>query len=279
MIFSIENNNYGLSTPSDLQTPCGDITATCPAFKFIDHRRRCTDPELAWQAVCQAFDMPRWRRTVLLQFHVVRLTGTPSSTTNHTKLYERVAEIERDPVERFGHTWQRRTMQRLVEEVQAELATAQAEAEASPEPDPASALCLFFEGQSPIQADCARKCQPAAGSDTPHSTGPRINLIDAVRQTLEAEMTRNPRLLVLARTWAQRRRAWPTRDMQTHLVQSGSSIPRYRGGHYRPRGGHGALRFAAVPEIQFRKYADPAYEQIDDLGTLRWRTANASPRR
>ncbi|MFU8771665.1 MAG: alpha-ketoacid dehydrogenase subunit beta, partial [Anaerolineales bacterium] len=29
-----------------------------------------------------------------------------------------------------------------------------------------------------------------------------------------------------------------------------------------------------LPEIQFRKYADPAYEQIVDLGTLRWRTAN-----
>jgi 2-oxoisovalerate dehydrogenase E1 component len=29
-----------------------------------------------------------------------------------------------------------------------------------------------------------------------------------------------------------------------------------------------------VPEIQFRKYADPAYEQLNDLGTLRWRTAN-----
>jgi 2-oxoisovalerate dehydrogenase E1 component len=29
-----------------------------------------------------------------------------------------------------------------------------------------------------------------------------------------------------------------------------------------------------VPEIQFRKYADPAHEQINDLGTLRWRTAN-----
>ena len=29
-----------------------------------------------------------------------------------------------------------------------------------------------------------------------------------------------------------------------------------------------------VPEIQFRKYADPATEQINDLGTLRWRTAN-----
>jgi 2-oxoisovalerate dehydrogenase E1 component len=29
-----------------------------------------------------------------------------------------------------------------------------------------------------------------------------------------------------------------------------------------------------APEIQFRKYADPAHEQISDLGTLRWRTAN-----
>jgi len=29
-----------------------------------------------------------------------------------------------------------------------------------------------------------------------------------------------------------------------------------------------------VPEIQFRKYADPAMEQINDCGTLRWRTNN-----
>jgi 2-oxoisovalerate dehydrogenase E1 component len=29
-----------------------------------------------------------------------------------------------------------------------------------------------------------------------------------------------------------------------------------------------------VPEIQFRKYADPAHEQINDIGTVRWRTAN-----
>jgi len=29
-----------------------------------------------------------------------------------------------------------------------------------------------------------------------------------------------------------------------------------------------------VPEIQFRKYADPATEQINNCGTIRWRTAN-----
>jgi 2-oxoisovalerate dehydrogenase E1 component len=27
-----------------------------------------------------------------------------------------------------------------------------------------------------------------------------------------------------------------------------------------------------IPEIQFRKYADPATEQLNDLGTIRWRT-------
>src|SRR5690606_29000757 len=30
-----------------------------------------------------------------------------------------------------------------------------------------------------------------------------------------------------------------------------------------------------VPEIQFRKYAEPAAEQLSDCGTIRWRTANA----
>jgi 2-oxoisovalerate dehydrogenase E1 component len=29
-----------------------------------------------------------------------------------------------------------------------------------------------------------------------------------------------------------------------------------------------------VPEIQFRKYLDPATEQANDIGTVRWRTAN-----
>ena len=29
-----------------------------------------------------------------------------------------------------------------------------------------------------------------------------------------------------------------------------------------------------VPEIQFRKYAEPAAEQLNDCGTIRWRTVN-----
>ena len=38
--------------------------------------------------------------------------------------------------------------------------------------------------------------------------------------------------------------------------------------------GMAAAGFMPVPEIQFRKYADPAAEQLNDCGTMRWRTAN-----
>ena len=38
--------------------------------------------------------------------------------------------------------------------------------------------------------------------------------------------------------------------------------------------GMAAAGLMPVPEIQFRKYADPAAEQLNDCGTMRWRTAN-----
>ena len=38
--------------------------------------------------------------------------------------------------------------------------------------------------------------------------------------------------------------------------------------------GMAAAGLMPVPEIQFRKYADPAAEQLNDCGTMRWRTVN-----
>ena len=34
----------------------------------------------------------------------------------------------------------------------------------------------------------------------------------------------------------------------------------------------GAYGLRPVPEIQFRKYADPATEQLNNCGTMRWHT-------
>ena len=282
MIFSIENNNYGLSTPSELQTPCGDITGNLSCFaNLLTIDADGTDPEQAWQAVCQAFEYAReGAGPVLLQFHVVRLTGhTYIDDQSYKSSAERAAELARDPLERLRSTiaapekWQR-----LVEEVQAELATALAEAEASPEPDPAQVRQhLFYEGQAPKQGGLRPESAAIPlGSDSPQPNGPRINFIDAVRQTLEAEMTRNPRLLVLGEDVGVKGGVHgATRDMQTHFgVERVFDTSLSEEGIIGRSVGMALAGLLPVPEIQFRKYADPAYEQIDDLGTLRWRTAN-----
>lgn len=283
MIFSIENNNYGLSTPSELQTPCGDITGNLSCFQnLLTIDADGTDPENAWQAVCQAFEYAReGAGPVLLQFHVVRLTGhTYIDDQSYKSSAERAAELARDPLERLRSTiaapekWQR-----LVEEVQAELAAALAEAEASPEPDPAQVRQhLFYEGLAPKQGGLRPESAAITpGSDSPQSNGPRINFIDAVRQTLEAEMTRNPRLLVLGEDVGVKGGVHgATRDMQTHFgVERVFDTSLSEEGIIGRSVGMALAGLLPVPEIQFRKYADPAYEQINDLGTLRWRTANA----
>jgi 2-oxoisovalerate dehydrogenase E1 component len=283
MIFSIENNNYGLSTPSELQTPCGDITGNLSCFQnLLTIDADGTDPEQAWQAVSQAFEHARdGAGPVLLQFHVVRLTGhTFIDDQAYKSSAERAAEIERDPVERLRSfiaapdQWQR-----LVEEVRAELASALAEAEASPEPDPAQArVALFFAGQPPKQGGLRpENANLPPGSDLAQPAGPRINLIDAVRQTLEAEMTRNPRLLVLGEDVGVKGGVHgATRDMQTHFgPERVFDTSLSEEGILGRSVGMALSGLLPVPEIQFRKYADPAYEQINDLGTLRWRTANA----
>ncbi len=104
----------------------------------------------------------------------------------------------------------------------------------------------------------------------------RINLVDGILRTLEAEMSQNPRILLF-----------------------GEDVGPKGGVHGATRGLHGTFGDARVfdtslseegiigrsvglaiagllpvPEIQFRKYLDPATEQTNDIGTIRWRTAN-----
>lgn len=113
------------------------------------------------------------------------------------------------------------------------------------------------------------------GSDTPQSSGPRINLIDAVRRTLEVEMEVNPRLLVFGEDVGVKGGVHgATMDMQAHFgearvfdtsLSEEGIIGRSLGIAY--------AGLLPVPEIQFRKYADPAHEQISNIGLIRWLTA------
>ena len=110
----------------------------------------------------------------------------------------------------------------------------------------------------------------------PHPKVPRINLVTAVRRTLEHELEVNPRVVVFgedvgrkggvhAATLGLQEKFGVARVFDTSLSEEGI-IGRAVG--------MAAAGLMPVPEIQFRKYADPAAEQLNDCGSMRWRTAN-----
>jgi 2-oxoisovalerate dehydrogenase E1 component len=114
------------------------------------------------------------------------------------------------------------------------------------------------------------------GASQPASAGPRINFLDAIRRTMEAEMHRNPRMLVFGEDVGVKGGVHgATLDMQIHFGEErvfDTSLNEE--GIIGRSTGMALAGLLPVPEIQFRKYADPAYEQLNDLGTIRWRTAN-----
>jgi len=118
--------------------------------------------------------------------------------------------------------------------------------------------------------------EPPAGTEIPGREGPRINMLTAIRRTLEHELTVNPRVIVFGEdvgrkggvhgaTSGLQQRFGVERVFDTSLSEEGI-IGRAVG--------MALAGLVPVPEIQFRKYADPAAEQLNDCGTMRWRTAN-----
>jgi 2-oxoisovalerate dehydrogenase E1 component len=114
------------------------------------------------------------------------------------------------------------------------------------------------------------------GSDEPTSDGEVMRLAEAVRRTLAIELEANPKLVVFGEdvgrkggvhlvTEGLQKKFGADRVFDTSLSEEGI-IGRAVGM---------ALNgLVPVAEIQFRKYADPAHEQLNNTGTMRWRTAN-----
>jgi 2-oxoisovalerate dehydrogenase E1 component len=116
---------------------------------------------------------------------------------------------------------------------------------------------------------------PPTGTDVPAPPSQaRMNMLEAIRLTLDAELTSNPRMLVFgedvgvkggvhAATLGLHTKHGPLRVFDTSLNEEGI-IGRSVGMAY--------AGLLPCPEIQFRKYADPATEQLNNLGSVRWRS-------
>jgi 2-oxoisovalerate dehydrogenase E1 component len=269
MLFFIEDNAFAISVRSRLQTPGADLSANLRGFKnlcIIDGDG--SDPQDAPQKIAEAVANVRaGRGPCLLHLRVPRLMGhTFIDDQSYKTETEKKSEQKRDPLARLKKFLPDLDWEALEREVQAEIQTAYAEASALPDPEPASATQHLFSPKA-VPAPAA---QPA-----PASNGTRINLIDAVRRTLEVEMTRDPRLVVFGEdvgakggvhgaTAHMQEKFSDQRVFDTSLSEDGIIGTAV---------GMSLAGLRPVPEIQFRKYADPATEQINDAGTLRWRTA------
>jgi 2-oxoisovalerate dehydrogenase E1 component len=282
MLFYIEDNGYGISVPSNFQTPGADIAANLANFKGLHVLSGDgTEPEEAAALIAEAVTHARARRgPCLLRLTVPRLEGHSFQDTQAYKSKAVVdSEWARDPVPKLRKLFDERDWNQLAAEAEAVADDARVRAEARDTADPSGiARHVFFDGETLQQkgGQWSQGYVPPHSSDASASSGQRINMVTAIRRTLEHELSVNPKVLVFgedvgpkggvhAVTLGLQEKFGAERVFDTSLSEEGI-IGRAVG--------MALAGLVPVPEIQFRKYADPACEQLNDCGTMRWRTNN-----
>jgi 2-oxoisovalerate dehydrogenase E1 component len=286
-LFFIEDNGFGISVPGAFQTPGANIADNLRSFnKLIVLDGDGADPAEAAAQIAQAVAQAREGQPALLRLSVPRLAGHSFVDNQAYKSPElREQEEARDPLPRLyrfvvdNGILSEEAWTALEAEVNAAVIAGRDAALAQPEPDPSAASrYVFFESDRPPAVGGWRPegVQLPAGSPRPRAAEPgvRLNLIDAVKRTLEVELSANPRLLIFGEDVGVKGGVHgATTDMQLrHGAQRVFDTSLSEEGIIGRAVGLALAGLMPVPEIQFRKYADPATEQINDCGTLRWRT-------
>ena len=292
MLFYIEDNGFGISVSSQLQTPGGNIAANLRSFAGLTILEGDgTDPTQAAELTGRAVSLVRERRApVLLRLTVPRLSGHSGQDTQAYKSPEVVAlERARDPLGKLH----RHLVPAVMSEVDWVAVAAQARndveaaiehALARPLPDSDQVSRYVFcevaaDGRVELQQQGGLAPEGHVfprGNTVPHPEGTRINMLTAIRRTLDVELRANPRMVVFGEdvgpkggvhgaTLGLQEKYGATRVFDTSLSEEGI-IGRAVG--------MALAGLLPVAEIQFRKYADPAAEQLNDCGTMRWRTHN-----
>ena len=292
ILFFIEDNGFGISVRANVQTPGGNIAANLAAFRGLSVLDGDgADPAHAAALIAAGVERVRGRRQpVLLRLTVPRLCGHSGQDTQAYKSADEIAhERARDPLKALREHLVPRTIaaddwQRLESDARHEVEEALTRVERRSGPDPETATRFAFaelaaDGTPRLQRQGgmhAEGLKPSAGTPVARPDGPRINMLSAIRRTLEHELAVNPRVLVFgedvgrkggvhAATLGLQDKFGAERVFDTSLSEEGI-IGRAVG--------MALAGLVPVPEIQFRKYAEPAAEQLNDCGTMRWRTAN-----
>ena len=292
MVFFIEDNGYGISVPSRFQTPGGNIAANLASFRnlFLRDGDGC-DPAQSARLIGEVVGHARaGKGAALLRLTLPRLSG---HSGQDTQAYKDSALVEKekagDPLPRLYAFLRAGGLSAgAIADVEAralrDAESGLAAALARPEPDPAGVTRYRMTERDAAGAPVLQRrgglaptgYRAPAASETPSPEGARINMLTAIRRTLEAELRINPRVAVFgedvgpkggvhAATLGLQDTFGDKRVFDTSLSEEGI-IGRAVG--------MALAGLMPVPEIQFRKYADPATEQLNNCGSMRWRTNN-----
>jgi len=292
ILFYIEDNRYGISVPSELQTPGGNIAANLASFRNLYIREGDgSDPAETAALFVDVTSHVRDRKgPALLRLDVPRLCGHSGQDTQAYKSAECVADEQaRDPLPKLKNYLVPAIMSEsewsdLESQVEMDAEAALAGALNRPEPDATRVRRYAFAEVHPDGTPDTQQVGGLApvGHEFPDSTNApapeaqRTNMLTAIRRTLEYELKTNPKLLIFgedigpkggvhAATMGLQDAFGDKRVFDTSLSEEGI-IGRAVG--------MAIAGLMPVAEIQFRKYADPATEQLNNCGTMRWRTAN-----
>ncbi len=291
ILFYIEDNGYGISVPSKFQTPGGNIAANLASFTGLtifsgDGTAPAEAAKLAGEAVAHV----RGRKgPAMLHLKVPRLAGHSGQDTQAYKSADFIQdEKSRDPLPKLKafmakHGLSEKGWAALEESTVADVKAA-VERVQSRETLPAEDLTKFVYSEP---SNDNRGLQLVGGlrplghkfapsSETPDPQGPRINMVTAIRRTLDHELAVNPKMILFGEDIGPKGGVHAV----TMGLQDKYGIARVTDTSLSEEGiigravGMALAGLLPVPEIQFRKYADPAAEQLNDTGTMRWRTGN-----
>ncbi|HWG36287.1 MAG TPA: thiamine pyrophosphate-dependent enzyme, partial [Terriglobales bacterium] len=272
MLFLIEDNGFGISVPGAQQTPGGNIANNLASFRNLRvWDGDGTEPADTQRCLSGALAAARGDRApALVRLSVPRLSGHSGQDSQAYKGEQILAaERGRDPLPKLRRYLVPAVLsdaewRQLETEAASTVAAARAEAEARPQPDAARVREFVFAATAPTP------------TLAPETEGARINMVEAIRRTLRSELAQNPKVLVFGEDVGPKGGVHTaTQDLQAEFGAGrvfDTSLSEE--GIIGSATGLALAGLRPVAEIQFRKYAEPATEQLTDCGTMRWRTAN-----
>ena len=290
MLFYVEDNGLGISVRGDMQTPGGDIARNLASFENLLVRNGDgTNPGETAALLTECVDHVRGGKgPSLVRLTVPRLCSHsgPDNQRGYRTDKEIALDAERDPLPRLRSyivpsQLSEDEWSALEREVAKDVQVGLDAARARPNPDPATVARWVRADDSPDSPEAfgglSRAERSALGGTTTASPdGDVVRFAEAIRRTLRHELEVNPKAVVFGEdvgrkggvhlvTEGLQKQFGAARVFDTSLSEEGI-IGRAVG--------MSIAGLAPIAEIQFRKYADPAAEQLNNCGTLRWRTAN-----